>query len=297
MDLVSTALAGARVGEAGARWFGGSGRWGARFDAFAGIGFHAVTSGSAWLIGAAGDPVPVTAGDVVLIPSGAEHALTLQPRPLPEVPLLALGPQAPPRDADTYDLAVLCGAYRLKSGQVHTFLRGLPELIVVRPDASHELSALITVLGGDVANDEQAGASITRTALIDLILVNALRVWRGASFEVDDVQVAAVLDAMHASPQEPWTVERLGALAGLSRTAFSRRFVAQTGRSPMSYLISQRLTRAAQLLCDTDAPLASVAVQVGYGSEFAFANAFRREFGVSPGRYRRDHERVLGLAL
>lgn len=38
---------------------------------------------------------------------------------------------------------------------------------------------------------------------------------------------------------------------------------------------------------DGDEPLAAVARQVGYTSEFAFATAFKREFGVAPGRFRR----------
>jgi AraC-like DNA-binding protein len=59
----------------------------------------------------------------------------------------------------------------------------------------------------------------------------------------------------------------------------------------MAYLIGWRLLTGAQLLRETEAPLAVIARQVGYSSEFAFAGAFRREFGISPGRFRhRDHK-------
>lgn len=47
------------------------------------------------------------------------------------------------------------------------------------------------------------------------------------------------------------------------------------------------MTTAARLLRHGDLPLSSVAARVGYGSEFAFANALKREYGVAPGRYRR----------
>ncbi|GAB3265119.1 AraC family transcriptional regulator [Kineosporia babensis] len=297
MDVVSTALAGARVGEAGARWFGGSGQWGARFESFEGIGFHVVMAGSAWLIDPDSGSRPLVEGDVVLVPSGAEHAVSLSRRPLREVPLLPMGPQAPP--AGDFDVEFLCGAYRLGHGEVHHFLRDLPPVIVASSRQAPELAALTQVLLGDVSGD-QAGTSITRTALIDLIIVHTLRAWRSRSadpapLEVGDALVSAALRAIHAQPQAPWSVQQLSDQAGLSRTAFSRRFAAETGRSPMAYLIAQRLTRAAQLLCNTPAPLAFVARQVGYSSEFAFANAFRREFGVSPGRYRQEHQRVLGL--
>jgi AraC-like DNA-binding protein len=55
----------------------------------------------------------------------------------------------------------------------------------------------------------------------------------------------------------------------------------------MAYLIAWRLGKGAQLLRKTEAPLAVIARQVGYSSEYAFASAFRREFGISPGRFRR----------
>lgn len=300
MDLVSTALAGARTGEAGARWFGGSDRWGMRFDPFEGIGFHVVLAGSAWLIGGAGDAVPVRQGDVVLLPSGAGHGLSLVRRPLRDLPLMPFEAQAPTPGA--WILECLCGAYRLAHGQVHQFLRDLPEQIVISPDPQRnsELVALISVLRQDVSGD-QAGAGVTRTALIDLIIVHTLRIWReqnadSTPLDVEDVQVGAALRAIHENPQSPWTVEKLSARAGLSRTAFTRRFAVQMGRSPMAYLTGQRLIRGARLLCDTQFSLAVIATQVGYSSEFAFANAFRREFGVSPGRYRHNHQRVLGLA-
>ncbi|WP_368406983.1 helix-turn-helix transcriptional regulator [Actinomadura sp. NAK00032] len=60
------------------------------------------------------------------------------------------------------------------------------------------------------------------------------------------------------------------------------------GRPPLAYLTWWRLTTAMRLLRDSDAPLSVVAEQVGYGSEFAFANAFKREFNLAPGRYRRN---------
>jgi transcriptional regulator GlxA family with amidase domain len=46
------------------------------------------------------------------------------------------------------------------------------------------------------------------------------------------------------------------------------------------------MTTAALLLRESDRPLRAVAARTGYVSEFAFAKAFKREFGVAPGRYR-----------
>ena len=103
---------------------------------------------------------------------------------------------------------------------------------------------------------------------------------------IGDPAVATALREIHQSPQAPWTVQELSGLTGVSRSAFTRRFTESAGKPPMAYLIGWRLLTAARLLRESDAPLAAVARQVGYSSEFAFASAFRREFGISPGRFR-----------
>ena len=79
----------------------------------------------------------------------------------------------------------------------------------------------------------------------------------------------------------------LAAAVGLSRSALARRFAALVGEPPLAYLTRWRMTLAADLLRGEDRRLAEVAAAVGYESEFAFAKAFKRVRGVSPGRYRR----------
>lgn len=47
------------------------------------------------------------------------------------------------------------------------------------------------------------------------------------------------------------------------------------------------MTTAGRLLRSDDLPLRVVAQRSGYSSEFAFAKAFKREYGVAPGQYRK----------
>jgi AraC-like DNA-binding protein len=54
------------------------------------------------------------------------------------------------------------------------------------------------------------------------------------------------------------------------------------------------MTVAARLLHDSDALLGAVARQVGYTSEFAFAHAFKREYGSAPGGFRRSRGAKVG---
>nr|BFE79932.1 hypothetical protein GCM10020093_025330 [Planobispora longispora] len=47
--------------------------------------------------------------------------------------------------------------------------------------------------------------------------------------------------------------------------------------------------RRGGLLRTTDTPIGEVASRIGYTSEFAFANAFKRHYGTAPGKYRRQN--------
>jgi AraC-like DNA-binding protein len=105
---------------------------------------------------------------------------------------------------------------------------------------------------------------------------------------LNDPAVTAALHAIHRAPATPWTVATLAAEAGLSRAAFARRFAALAGQPPLGCLTWWRMTLAERLLRASDAPLRSIAAQVGYASEFAFAHAFKRSHGTAPGAFRRQ---------
>ncbi|MGW4945400.1 AraC family transcriptional regulator [Actinoplanes sp. NPDC004185] len=251
------------------------------------LGFHVVLRGTGWLVTESGSPLLLRAGDVVLVPYGKAHGLShtgqdtihrLAPLELPAA-RSGHGPA---------DFEVILGCYRLDHSQLHRFLRDLPPVIVtpLDPHRHPERRALIDLLTAEVSRD-LPGTGVTRPALVGLVLVDALRHVADQSRPGEhDAGIAATLREIHAEPHQRWTVQRLGEIAGMSRSVFKRRFTAQVGRPPMTYLIEWRLNRGARLLRETKAPLATIARQVGYSSEYAFANAFRRRFGVAPGRFR-----------
>ena len=102
-----------------------------------------------------------------------------------------------------------------------------------------------------------------------------------------DPGVGRALALLHERPGAPWTLERLGDEAGLSRSVLHERFVHLIGQAPVQYLTQWRMQLAAQRLRDTDAKLIEIALDVGYESEAAFSRAFRRVVGVAPGAWRR----------
>ena len=103
-----------------------------------------------------------------------------------------------------------------------------------------------------------------------------------------DAAIVKLIDHWKGTTSAPvsWTVEMLARESGLSRAAFARRFSSVLGEPPLAYLTGWRMTTARRLLRETELPLAAIAERTGYGSEFAFAKAFKRESGTAPGNYR-----------
>lgn len=88
---------------------------------------------------------------------------------------------------------------------------------------------------------------------------------------------------MHEKVKHPWTVELLATACGMSRSAFAVRFKDLVGETPLEYLTSWRMQKAAALLRKGDRKLIDVASSFGYDSVAAFSKAFKRVLSVAPG--------------
>lgn len=287
VDLITAAIGTVRVGRANGRRISEIGPSGVRIPPMPRIGFHIMLSGEGWLITTDDEPAPLRAGDVVFTSAGAEHGLARTPTRLAELPPIVMG-EVPPPPAPV-DFEFLCGAYVLQPNELPALLRSLPPVFAFTPDYDRhpELRSLVRMLS-DNYDERGPGTEAARAALIDLMMVHILRAAQeNGSALAAEPGIAEALQEMHERPEQPWTVQRLSEVARMSRTGFVRRFRSVAGDSPIAYLTALRLTSAAHLLRETDAPLSAVARRIGYSTEFAFAAAFRRRYGVPPGHYRR----------
>ncbi|MGK9236553.1 AraC family transcriptional regulator [Inquilinus limosus] len=82
------------------------------------------------------------------------------------------------------------------------------------------------------------------------------------------------------------TLNEMAEAVGMSRFHFAKSFKIAAGTSPYRFLIERRLEKASDLLLETDDPIASVAQAVGFNSQSRFTQAFARDMGVTPARYR-----------
>ena len=108
---------------------------------------------------------------------------------------------------------------------------------------------------------------------------------RPTPFRTDMFQ--ALMAWIEARLDEPLTLDRIAAQAGLSPHHFSRLFTARMGRSVMAHVRGRRLIRAARRLAEEPGlKLVDLALDCGFESQEAFTRAFKRVFGVAPGRFR-----------
>ena len=102
-----------------------------------------------------------------------------------------------------------------------------------------------------------------------------------------DPFVGKALSLMHGAPARNWTIEELAKDVGLSRSVLAERFADLVGMPPMHYLAKWRMQIASGLLSGGSANIATVAAEIGYGSEAAFSRAFKKMVGVPPSAWRR----------
>jgi AraC-like DNA-binding protein len=141
-------------------------------------------------------------------------------------------------------------------------------------------------------SDPASGDQLTLERLAELIVFYSIRMTGPDSVPLDafpwnDHKLMTAVSAMTADPSRDWTVDQLAGLVHMSRSAFAARFKRYLGESPIRTLTRIRLkAAAARLLQGT--PIPEAAGHCGYGSEAAFNRAFGREFGVTPGRWKRS---------
>jgi AraC family transcriptional regulator len=155
-----------------------------------------------------------------------------------------------------------------------------------------------------------AAVRLTESAVAHaVLLLRELHGWDSGSKLVVQAGLAEILCDAHALQTErlgtgpAWLLrahsqlaeefEHVPELADLARQAdlhpvyFSRAFRQRYGCSPGAFLRRCRVQRATALLHRRkDMPLAEIAAAVGYVDQAHFSNAFKRVFGITPGRYR-----------
>lgn len=281
--------------------------WGVRVPSYGNAArFHIVIRGSCWVDVGEPDFVELHAGDFIVITRGAEHCLLSHP----ETPPLSLDDVISKsgftgRGVLTYgtsDLStqtsLVCGHFEFDPLGGKPFMDALPRFILVRGsgrlryDWLHEAMVFIE----HEIHGKALGAEAIVTRLSELLFIGVIRRLAtdgdiGLFAALRDQQIGRALEAIHSKPGASWTLSALAAQAGMSRSAFAERAKTLLGMAPMHYLAYWRMEIARQRLVMNGESVEQVAALVGYQSSPAFIRAFKKQYGVGPGNYKK-RERV-----
>jgi len=267
------------------------------------VGYHLVTDGQA-IVQFAGSPaVPLTAGDVVVVPHGDAHTVSngspsifvdseasLARFLVGEMTAMRLG-------GGGETTGFVCGYFGCERHADRLFLAGLPLVIKInlRGDAAGEwLENSVRHLVSE-AGSGRPGQAVLRSKMAEALFIETLRRYMeqlpsdqtGWLAAARDHVVGRALAALHREPGHRWSLDDLAAEAGTSRSVLVERFSRFLGEPPLTYLARWRLQLAARRIQTTRSTILQVALDVGYESEAAFNRAFKREFGLPPAQYRK----------
>ncbi len=283
------------------------------------IEYHAIARGSCWAGIPGGPVVQLLAGDVVMFPHGDAHVVSSAPglrghpdfswfaqARIEQLPLnLSLGgdrvSQAAPSDGQA-ETHFVCGFLGCDMLPFNPLISALPRMLHLRADQDNAWIANFTQQAVAESQAQRPGGGAMLARMSEMMFVDAVRRYadqlpaqsEGWLAGLRDRFVGRALALMHEQPQQRWTVDELGRCVGLSRSALHEGFTQLIGVPPMQYLSQWRMQVAARLLLETRRTVASIAIEVGYDSEAAFARAFKRSTGRPPAAWRRDRNEVDG---
>ena len=263
---------------------------------------HMVLEGRCWVQLPGGEAVALHAGDVAAIPHGDSHligsGLNHAPVNIDHVVKIKGPHLSPIRYGGDGDRTVLmCGWFAYEQDVPNPLVATLPRLfrssIGKRPSGPWIEQSLRYAVGE--AATGQPGSDAVATKVAESLFVETLRGYidslpprhLGWLAGLRDPQVGKCLDLMHGHPAKSWSVESLAAGVHVSRSVLAQRFNELVGMPPIQYLKQWRLAIAARLLRSERISLIRVTEAVGYESEGSFSRAFKKEFGVAPGLWRR----------
>jgi AraC family transcriptional regulator, activator of mtrCDE len=308
MDTLSAMLEAVRIRGSVYFWASFAPPWGVRVPEFEHVvRYHVVLRGHCWVrVDGSDEPICLQAGDLVAVPHGRPHTLSDKPkgpyttldRLLQQNPLTGDGALLVGDQDAGLQTRLVCGHFAHEADDdEHPLFRWLPPFIVVRGVASSEtrwLDDMLRFISREVAASGPGTTAIV-ARLSEILFVQTLRShvaaqpdqavgWAGFL----DPNLGRALARIHEDPGRRWSLPALAKLAGLSRTAFSVRFLRMMGMTPFDYLTRWRMTCAKQQLRTSTRSVADTALELGYQSEAAFHRAFTRHYGVGPGAFRRS---------
>lgn len=188
---------------------------------------------------------------------------------------------------------VACGKIQATYGRTVGLFDESEDPLVLDFEGSEDMRRIFDAILRESQNPGDGSLSmlraLTRQCLIQVLRELSDRGGTGIAWvdALEDARMGPVVKEIMDRPEAPHTVASLSEVASMSRSAFASRFKECFHETPMSFVRAVRLRKASNLLRTTQLTTDVIGRHSGFGSRSAFVDAFKREFGISPGRFRR----------
>lgn len=276
------------------------GAWAIDFPPPDGIKFNAIVEGDCWLtVEGVKQPIQLQAGDCFLLSRRRAFSLG-NDRAVPAVEAETVYRHAIDGVAryGSADAFFLIGGRFAFGEEAGLLFDGLPPIAVVRngSDQASVLRWALQQLAHELTHPSPGSALVVQH-LGHIMMVQVLRLYLAQEenstpswlLALSDPRIGTVIQAIHLAPERRWTVEDLAGLANVSRSTLALRFKQKAGLAPLEYVLRWRMQLATRALRSGHATISSIAQKLGYDSDSAFSNAFKRTMKCSPREYREMH--------
>ncbi|MDF7775613.1 AraC family transcriptional regulator [Sphingomonas sp. AOB5] len=311
MDLLSNVLATVRLKASGWHICDFRAPWGfVTKPGFAEPFFLSIVGSACWLTFDGMAPIRMQEGDLILALHGQSYSIASDPEVEPIAWETAFPPlpwsnsvklTAPRRlaygDGDGPATRAISAVFGFGDTKRNPLLAALPPYIYLSNSDSHLLATMQSAREFLESEEVAPGPGYVATAerLAELVFISIIRAHlrlqpeqtSGWLRSLSDPRIARAVTAIHERPQHHWTVAGLAEIATMSRAVFAKKFHILVGKSPGDYLTDWRLHLASSQLATTGKPVSTIAEEAGYRSDTAFAQAFKRQFQLTPREYRR----------
>jgi AraC family transcriptional activator of mtrCDE len=272
------------------------------------IEVHYVLDGTMHLTLSGSSPLVCRAGSLVIVPSGASQSLAADCNPrrdLRGADRCSTGGGLQFYDAaggKPGELRLFCGTITPgTSGSFGLLDRVIEPIVKDLSDAPIVWQAFAAML--NEIGSPSVGTRAVIGALMKICLVKAIQ----SHFETPENRrillaglraphLQKVIAEVRAKPGAAYNVETLAAISGMSRSAFAREFSKAYEMTPMRFVTTIRLHRAAELLRSTAMPVKMIAGTVGFASRSHFSRAFRDTYGIDPLNFRATSEQLFPIS-
>jgi len=167
------------------------------------------------------------------------------------------------------------------AGPEHAHLTNTPEL-------TGTLERLVAVSRTTDAAKDVLASFILQELLVRLMQTQARElIFHDYARHLTTHRFAAVVDYIKRHLAEKLSVEKLSALACMSKATFFRVFKREFGFTPIEYIIRERLAEAKRLLRQPLANVADVCLRAGFNNLSHFQALFKKHEGLTPGAYKK----------